>query len=226
MPSTFGIDPDLYLTDADRKAIAHYLEVVDSTGWNLVHDHSGHQIFLKHDASNPITMCKGVIRIDAPPETIAEFIGDDDRLEQAMKTMDVMCRNAKVVSRSDPKHSVKHCTMGLPPPLWPRDFLWEEIQTCLPDGRYVEVARSTTHPDCPPAHGHFINAVRGEILGTGYLVAPAPDDPNASVVTYQVQCDPKGSIPTMVINLVAKDQGHNVKRLKQYIERKPSKTKT
>lgn len=28
-------------------------------GWNLVHDHSGHQIFLKHDVSNPITMCKG-----------------------------------------------------------------------------------------------------------------------------------------------------------------------
>lgn len=39
-------------------------------------------VFLWLEFSSDCLSPPGVIRIDAPPETIAEFIGDDDRLEQ------------------------------------------------------------------------------------------------------------------------------------------------
>eukprot|EP00667_Euglena_gracilis_P015018 EG_transcript_15598 len=218
MASPYLMPPSALLTKADQKAIDKFFQELKADNWHqCYHDKDGCEVFWKEDPSSPIIMVKGVIRVNVPPQVAADFIAGEATFELFMKTCDKMCKNARIVETVDAKHWVKHATMSLPPPLWPRDFCWAE--TRLPDGSYVDVPRSTQHPLCPPVHGRLFSVVRGEIVGSGYWVEPLAADPKACMVHYQVQCDPKGLVPTAVVNLVCKDQGKNVKRLKAHLER-------
>jgi len=117
--------------------------------------------------------------------------------------------SAKIVEKFDDQHEIEYSQFALPWPLSPRDFLWFQYFG-MENDICVTVSRSVTHPDCPS----IPKFVRGEILQTGYIARPMGD--KKCSLSYVVQVDPKGWIPTWAVNMSAADQAMNVARVKEY----------
>lgn len=56
------------------------------------------------------------------------------------------------------------------------------------------------------------------------LTHHSPNSENLCEVTYIVTADPKGYVPSWIINLVASDQAMNVARIRRYFRRKGKET--
>lgn len=97
----------------------------------------------------------------------------------------------------------KHTEVGyysakMPSPVSNRDFC--NLRTWRADiskREYIIFNFSVIHPDCPPAKGF----VRARSLKSGYYVA-GDEDGQGCTFTYYSQSDPKGWIPTWVINML------------------------
>lgn len=96
----------------------------------------------------------------------------------------------------------KHTEVGyysakMPATVSNRDFCNLRTWQASPEKReYTIFNFSVVHPDCPPAKGF----VRARSLKSGYYVVG--DENGGCTFTYYSQSDPKGWIPTWVINML------------------------
>lgn len=58
----------------------------------------------------------------------------------------------------------------------------------------ISMMRSVIHKDAPPNRRY----VRGELESSGFIIKQHPDEPSWCNVTYLVQIDPKGRVPSSV----------------------------
>jgi hypothetical protein len=78
-------------------------------------------------------------------------------------------------------------------------------------------SQSIKHEKTPEISGF----VRGELLTSGYIIEPVDGtQQKESKVTYIVQLDPKGWLPTSVVNSVAVDQPKTLASLRNFINTK------
>jgi len=144
---------------------------------------------------------RGVGRMPAPVKTVETAMRDISN----MKLMDPMCQYTETIKALDGDHHIYYAYFKMPPMIWWRDFCWFAVDHTLPDGTFVTTGKSIITDLCPPKGG----MVRGEIRASGYIVQPVPDKPDECDITYIVQTDPKGWIPSWVVNIVAKSQAFN-----------------
>jgi len=152
---------------------------------------------------------RGVGVVPAPPKLLEDAI----RVQENMKLIDPMCKETKVIKTYDADHHIYWASFKLPPMISDRDFCWWCLDANLPDGTYVSTGKSMVTKDCEGTPKH----VRGEIRASGYIVQPIKDDPKSSRVTYVVQTDPRGWLPTRVVNYVASSQAYNPGVMKEII---------
>lgn len=79
-----------------------------------------------------------------------------------------------------------------------RDFVYVSHSLNYPNGTIVLGAKSIEFEACPPTD----DAVRGEIEVAGWILEPYE---GGTMATYITQADPKGSIPTSIVNSATKD---------------------
>lgn len=81
------------------------------------------------------------------------------------------------------------------------------------------IGENATHESKPVEKDSLMmSLVRSEIGVSGYRCKRTAD--NKCFLTYVVQADPKGWIPTIAVNQIALDQAQNVKRVKAEMEGK------
>jgi len=95
-----------------------------------------------------------------------------------------------------------------------RDFCVLSTSKRIGTDKIVVTAASINYPNCPDRP----NYVRGELRTSGSIVEKI--DNNSVKLTYLVQVDPKGLLPTYVVNWVASEQALNVHYMRQYFEMK------
>jgi hypothetical protein len=219
--SILDLAPTELLVDGDEEWIQEFLDTLQSPDWTVSsEDPDGFKICYMKNAKSDVLVVKGAVPINVPMAVAYHFITDEENFEHYMKTVDPMCKFAKYVQKTDVKHTVKTAEFNLTKPLWPRDFVWKELNTVVPSGGSLSIGKSVEHKDCPPAKSSWLGggAVRGEIAGSGYYFTSTGE--NQCTVEYLVQVDPKGGVPTSAVNLMCTDQAKNVKRLKEYLEAK------
>jgi len=220
----FDLGPDDLLSPADEEILSTFFGVLNGDGWQeCSKDADGCVVSWKQDPERPNILVKGVVPVSASIRQVCDFMIDDNDPERAQATfrqLDSMCKTIEFIEVIDAKHVIKYATYAMPPPLWPRDFVWKELHTRRPDGAYVSIGVSMEHPSRPPTTGKWVNEVRAEITVSGYWIEPTGED--SCIAHYLMQCDPKGMIPPAVVNLCCTNQGLNVKRLKTAVE-KPKK---
>ena len=86
----------------------------------------------------------------------------------------------------------------------PRDFCNLTHWEARPDGNIILIAKSVEHPKCPEAKPY----VRATLHIGGWVLEPAPN--NSTKVTYLMQTDINGSVPTFVVKKVTSQQGRIV----------------
>jgi len=95
-----------------------------------------------------------------------------------------------------------------------RDFMLFASEVWMKSGDFAVVTNSIEHPDFPPAPGF----VRGVVKNSGLYVEECGQGDRECIVTYVVQLDPKGMIPSWVANIVAINQPLVVSQIRNAIE--------
>jgi len=84
----------------------------------------------------------------------------------------------------------------------PRDVVVMGYCVTESDGTTYIVGKSVVDPAFPEAKGF----VRAEVHVYAWVLKPVKDDPNKTKLIRLLESDPKGSIPKMVVNKVAKNE--------------------
>jgi hypothetical protein len=180
-----------------------------SCDWKSIGQKNGIDQFYGAMPGSSNHLFKGVGIVPAPPKLLEDAI----RVQENMKLIDPMCKEVKCIKTFDKDHHIYYANFKVGPMLSDRDFVWWCIDANLQDGTYISTGKSMLTKDCPDVP----KRVRGEIRASGYVVQPVKDDPKSSRVTYVVQTDPRGWLPTWIVNIVAASQAYNPGIMKEKV---------
>lgn len=197
-----------------RKQIEAFRSVRTGT-WTKIDSKRGTDRFFMQQEGSPICLVKGSTVINASFEVVVSLMCDFDLFADMMQICDEMNYERRIVERIDEHQGVFYGAFRLPAFLWNRDFAWRGSWAILPGREAVVLAKSTEHQDAPARESDRL--VRGEISYSGYWIKEL--ESGQVSVDYVVQADPKGNLPSWVVNIVAKDQADNITRLRDYCER-------
>jgi len=158
---------------------------------------------------SPLVLVKGEGVVEAP---VAELMFFCSKLETAT-SIDPMFLEGKEFEDLGGGHLFVYAAFQMPPLITNRDFVYHSVDRLIEEsGIGVSFGHSIIHPDVPDKSGF----VRAHINASGYVFRPVEGDPTKSFAQYIVHVDPKGWIPTWVVNATAADQGSNMDRMQQH----------
>ncbi|PRP77267.1 hypothetical protein PROFUN_14479 [Planoprotostelium fungivorum] len=173
-----------------------------------------------HVGSNKdVFITKSTTVINAPPLTLIEIIADGNRRFEYDELFDGK-DNIETLQDQGPGNRITLSYTKLKSPahmVAARDFCVITVSHYDPStGCGLFVSNSVEHPNVPLSPNH----TRAELTDTGYLLVPV-NGGTATSVTYLTQMDPKGWLPTRVMNKTAKQQGQSLVKLAKYIASLP-----
>jgi hypothetical protein len=158
--------------------------------WKLVHEQHGIHIYRREIPGSPLVSFRGVGTIDAPLWKIASILLDTARAPEWVDSL----KASRVVRRLAPNSYVEYNHLGMPFIISDREFVSEVRIDVDPAAKaFSLVYRPTQDVSLPPSHN-----VRGEILdGRFQAVSQAS---GVTELTAELQADPKGSLPSWLVN--------------------------
>jgi len=172
----------------------NFVKACDSTdGWNLVHQEEKIKVWdMKADNSavNIVKIWAHMPTVDA--EVLYDVIHDPD----FRATWDDHMVEGYNIQQIDATNDVGYYSAKGMATVAGRDFVNQRAWRIKGD-EYVIKNHSVKHPKCPEKKGF----VRAWSYMTGYLIRKAD---KGCTLTYYTQTDPKGWIPTFVVNKVTK----------------------
>lgn len=160
--------------------------------WNEIDDDDGIKVFKQELPDSSIFAFRGVTVIDAPLEKILWVVADNqhrtewvDRLKQSI-----------VLERKSDVDFVLYQHFGAPAVVSDRDFVFRAQAYSLADGSVKIEIKSVTHPKAPPTVG-----VRGDLKHSSYTLKRVGEQTQVDVTVHM---DPRGSLPTWIVNMIQK----------------------
>eukprot|EP00928_Gymnodinium_smaydae_P061254 TRINITY_DN45387_c0_g1_i1.p1 TRINITY_DN45387_c0_g1~~TRINITY_DN45387_c0_g1_i1.p1 ORF type:complete len:336 (+),score=81.95 TRINITY_DN45387_c0_g1_i1:209-1216(+) len=210
------------LTPEEALQIKAFKDLVESSEWQRIDTKDGTERFLMSLENSPLRLVRGSGVVRTTLEVCHNFMCKHENFELMMQSTDAMNFERRVVEIREKGRAVLYGAFKLPSIIWNRDFVWQGCSAVLPGREIVVLANSIEHPSVPERPEQRL--VRGEISISGYWFREQA--PGLVAIDYVVQANPKGSLPTWVVNLVAKDQADNVTRLRQFFESLPEAPRT
>jgi len=199
-----------------------FIETVRSDKWKLEKKKQGVIISRQIDPSSPIHKIKGETVVE--PCTVNEMADFLREFEAYMPVADHMYDRGSVLKLIGKDVQVLHATFRLPgrPLLSDRDFVWVGLDKLIDNNGKLGVSFGYTKDvsDLGIEVAEQSGVVRATILESGYLYTAVEGNDKAVNLSYIVQADAKGWIPTWAANLVAADQALNVARIRKHFEKK------
>jgi len=164
-----------------------------------------------------IKCCKGVGIIEnVTPKMVFDTINDAERA----KEWDKMLIESRVVKKlPDDKIAIVYVSTRGQFPIAPRDFCLAVSHRIESDGTYLQLSRSVEDISVPLISGK----VRAELLNSGFIIKPIVQVNGVTKysckVTYVVQFDPKGLIPSYIANKVAEYQPLRIAKIRSILKR-------
>lgn len=159
--------------------------------WEKIDDEDGIRVFRKEVAGSSVVAFRGEATIAAPIEKVLWVLGDNthrtewvDRLEKSV-----------VLEKKGAYEYVVYQHFSLPFPASDRDYVYRGKATRDKSGVVTLLLESVTHPKAPATVG-----VRANLIKSRYLLTPKGKD--STFVVVEIHTDPKGSIPSWLVNLV------------------------
>jgi len=184
-----------------KKAISSLKEAVNvAEGWELfyTYSHGGVTLYKKEVDGSAMPCVKGVGTIECDPKNLHQFLKD----HAIYKKRDPQMISIKQIERLDMYTNIEHQTYA---GIWPvagRDMLLLKCTEPQEDGTIWYGTVSVEHDDVPEEDPF----VRGATLVGGTCIEPVPGNPHQSKLTFICLVDLKGTIPSMILAKVARDQ--------------------
>eukprot|EP01062_Namystynia_karyoxenos_P032185 TRINITY_DN23754_c0_g1_i1.p1 TRINITY_DN23754_c0_g1~~TRINITY_DN23754_c0_g1_i1.p1 ORF type:complete len:773 (+),score=191.55 TRINITY_DN23754_c0_g1_i1:85-2403(+) len=161
----------------------------------------------------PVPCFRAEAEVACTPQAAAVLMRRSFHDERLARRLTVEISSLKLVE-SFPGGEIFHEVDNLPWPLSARDFVYLVAVKELNDGSIVIAQHSVVHPSVPQRGK---TPVRGELHIAGYVVQPVPGRPDACRITQLGLVDPKGSIPTSVLEYFVDDMAHWYGRLQKEV---------
>jgi hypothetical protein len=162
--------------------------------WELVENEEGITVSRREVPGSDLLAFRGEGDLDAPLEVAAQVIFDTTRATEWATDL----KESRLLKWTSAEAYLEYDRVGTPFILKDRDFLSEVTLTVRADTvtfRY----RPATDSAVPPAKC----CVRGALLDTTFVLTRK--GPHTTHVDAYVQIDPKGAIPTFIVNWVTED---------------------
>jgi hypothetical protein len=161
--------------------------------WEKIDEEDGIKVFRKEVPGSPLVAFRGEAMVSAPIEKLLWVLADNahrtdwvDRLKKSV-----------VLQTNGSYEYIVYQHFGLPFPISDRDYVYRGRATRDKNGVVTLDIASVTHPKAPATVG-----VRANLIGSRYVLTPK--GPEKTYVVVEIHTDPKGAIPTWLVNLIQK----------------------
>lgn len=185
----------------DRRAFVTTLPALlvaapaSAAGWQLIDDDNGVRVFRKDVASSQLLAFRGEAVFPHPAEAILWVLADN---QHRTEWVDRLVESVVLERRSD-YEQVIYSHFELPAVISDRDYVYSGRATrSKATGRVTLALQSVTHPKAPPTVG-----VRAHLIGSSYVLIP--EAPNRTRVEVEIHTDPKGLLPSWLVNFIQKN---------------------
>jgi hypothetical protein len=164
--------------------------------WVKMNDADGITTYRQKVAGSDVIAFRGEGVIAAPIVRVASVIFDTSRATEWIDGLG----DARVVRRTSDLEYIEYDRFKMPFVLSDRDFVtWNHMEYDAARQTITIRLRSVTDPAAPPT-----GFIRGELVSSTFVLTPTADGKGTRVVG-DVHCDPRGSIPTWVVNYFQED---------------------
>lgn len=196
------------LIDVTSRTAAKAIEAVlrmedDWEGWEFVSD-TNDIVSSRKPAPSGYYYIRGQGEINVPLEQIVAVLKDTTQKPK----YDTMFIEGRTLHEFSDSLKISYQQFKAPWPVSNRDFVFAVDERRLDDGGFVIVGKSIELPSFPPQSG----IVRAEMDFGGFVLRPKSE--SKTMVSYLVHVDPKGSVPTMVVNYTQTEQTQVVHRIR------------
>lgn len=211
---TEGMDPEDCAppTEAELETFRHACTDTSAEGgWTLVAQKPLCNVWMAPSPASDVLRVRvdgSTACADIPPEIIWEIATNSrhyPKWDNSMIDFDVL-QQLDVVSEGNDKITAENTQLQLtyysvktPMPLSNRDWTLRRVIYDTPEERMV-ISRTATLPSVPP----LPRFVRARTIMTGFYIRPASDGRGGSSVVYYTHSEFGGSVPTRLVNWVAK----------------------
>eukprot|EP01017_Pseudomicrothorax_dubius_P025837 TRINITY_DN2832_c0_g1_i2.p1 TRINITY_DN2832_c0_g1~~TRINITY_DN2832_c0_g1_i2.p1 ORF type:complete len:237 (-),score=29.42 TRINITY_DN2832_c0_g1_i2:142-852(-) len=167
----------------------------DPSTWESVLANETIKVWKKKIADSPVVLVKAFATLrEVSPNKVYRAIFD---VEERGK-WETLLYDMRVFEKIDENTDMLYSAVRTPFPITDRDFcqLRTFAENYPRENSYAIHFTSTTHPLCPPLK----NRVRAETVISGYVIQPSLTFTNSTDLTIIAQTDPKGNIPTPIVN--------------------------
>lgn len=167
---------------------------INSYSWDKVMEDHGIKVYKKLVPGSDIVGFRGETYIYAEAEKVlAVLMGNEHRKEWVDRLL-----HSEILERVNNKKYIVYQIFELPWPLQKRDFVYQGVLTKNKKLKSIDlVLNSIEHPKAPKTVG-----VRAHLTNSLYRIVPMGKF--KTKLEVEILSDPKGWIPTFVVNLVQK----------------------
>jgi hypothetical protein len=174
------------------EAPAHAPAAPPPPAWERIREVDGIVVDRREVPGSPVIAFRGEGVVKAPLVRVAAVITDVSRSTEWVDSVS----ESRELRRISDTESISYSRIKSPPLIADRDFVMHGDLEASP-GRIVIRVRSIVDDAMPPGRN-----VRGEVHDSSFVLTTEPD--GSTRVVCEIHADPKGSIPTWVVNLFQK----------------------
>jgi hypothetical protein len=161
--------------------------------WKEFNHKDGITVYKAKMPGTPIVAFKGKVLIDAPIKKVLWVLADREHRKDWVDRLDIN-QELEIIS---PTKRIIYQSFKMPLFISNRDMVYQTTLTKnKKNGSYILELESVNHKKSPPTIG-----VRAQLINSKYKLIPQK---NKTLVTVEILSDPKGLLPTWLVNLVQK----------------------
>jgi len=172
------------------------------------------RIWDKTVSGSPVNCIKTQGVIPCSPMNLFKVMCEEDLAKRQEYEKECSCY--EIVREITPEIAITRARYKAPFPVTSREVVAFRARRRLPGGGYVSFGKSINYDECLTDSSH----VRAALHLVGAICRPIPGEPNRCMLTRIAQLDPKGNIPTMVVNATKKKSGTSVILLRKVIRKR------
>jgi hypothetical protein len=182
-------------------------------GWEFVCEENGVTITRTSVPKSPLKCTKGVAVMKASPIEVYELV----RNIEIYKTWDPKIVESKLIRKLSDNTSINYLELAPWFPVSARDVCFIQYVKKEKNGTYIVAWRSVEDPLVPKKRG----VVRALMSTSGFVITPLQ---RQSLVTFVLQFDLKGWIPTALMNQVTATQPMILAHIEKELIKKKERT--
>ena len=165
----------------------------DAIPWEKIAKEAGVTVYTKEVPGSDLVAFKGVTTIWQPLGKVLSVLMDNDRRTE---WVDRLVKSEVLEEISDHEY-ILYQHFGLPFIMSDRDYVYHGKATRNAQGQVTLAMNSCEFEGSPETIG-----VRAELVRSRYVLTPKGE--KQTTISVEIQTDPKGMIPTWLVNLIQK----------------------